>query len=152
RIRDYAVLALYAIVENLGYRQLTAVWRVLGLWNTLRRKGRWGGVKRRGHERPGGGGPALDKKAAGAANCARRSAMRDDNFKSFVLDQLGSMGGVRAKAMFGGHGLYHDETFFGIVFNGRLYFRADAAAREEYVKRGMKPFRPNRRQTLGRYY
>jgi len=78
--------------------------------------------------------------------------LRDDTFTSFVLDQLAGLGDVRAKAMFGGHGLYRGETFFGIVYKGRLYFRVDDVARQEYVERGMKPFRPSSRQTLGTYY
>jgi hypothetical protein len=38
----------WSIWENLGYRQLTAVWRVLGLWDALRRTRGWGAQKRRG--------------------------------------------------------------------------------------------------------
>ena len=41
--------------------------------------------------------------------------MPDDSFKEFVLDQLGALPDVRAKAMFGSHGIYSGETFFGIL-------------------------------------
>lgn len=54
--------------------------------------------------------------------------------------------------MFGGHGLYGGEVFFGIILRGRLYFRTDEASRASYVERGMKPFRPNVAQSLGSYY
>ena len=54
--------------------------------------------------------------------------------------------------MFGGHGLYRGDTFFGIIFRGRLYFRTDEASRAPYIERGMKPFRPSAGQTLGTYY
>jgi DNA transformation protein len=54
--------------------------------------------------------------------------------------------------MFGGHGLYRGEAFFGIIFRGRLYFRTDEASRASYLECGMRPFRPNARQTLGTYY
>ena len=54
--------------------------------------------------------------------------------------------------MFGGHGLYSGETFFGIMFRGRLYFRTDEATRFAYAERGMKRFRPSATQTLGSYY
>ena len=54
--------------------------------------------------------------------------------------------------MFGGFGLYNDETFFGIIFKGRLFFKTDPATRTRYVTMGMKPFQPNEKQTLKSYY
>ena len=66
--------------------------------------------------------------------------MPNDSFKSFVLDQLGAMPDVRAKAMFGGHGLYQGDSFFGILAEGRLYFRTDEMSQAEYIARGMAPF------------
>lgn len=42
--------------------------------------------------------------------------------------------------MFGGHGLYSGNHFFGILFEGRLYFKADAASRAAYLERGMGQF------------
>ena len=66
--------------------------------------------------------------------------MLDDSFKVFVLDQLCVLPDVRARAMFGGHGLYQAERFFGILMDGRLYFKADAQTRTAYLERGMGPF------------
>ena len=40
----------------------------------------------------------------------------DPSFRDFVLDQLAELGEVHCRAMFGGHGLYHGETFFAIKF------------------------------------
>jgi DNA transformation protein len=54
--------------------------------------------------------------------------------------------------MFGGYGLYQDETFFGIVHNGRLYFKVNESTVAAYCKHKMKPFRPNAKQTLKSYY
>lgn len=76
----------------------------------------------------------------------------DESFKDFVLDQLRDLDGVEARRMFGGFGIYQDETFFGIVHKGRLYFKIDEASVPEYRKRKMKPFRPNAKQTLMSYY
>jgi DNA transformation protein and related proteins len=45
-------------------------------------------------------------------------ASRDESFKDFVLDQLQDLDGVDAWRMFGGYGLYRDETFFGILHRG----------------------------------
>jgi DNA transformation protein len=64
----------------------------------------------------------------------------DDSFKSFVLDQLSALPEVRAKAMFGAHGLYQAGRFFGILDEGRLYFKVSKESRAAYAERGMKPF------------
>ena len=66
--------------------------------------------------------------------------MADESFKEFVLDQLGALPELRAKTMFGAHGLYCGERFFGILAEGRLYFKTDAASRADYLARGMGPF------------
>jgi len=66
--------------------------------------------------------------------------MLDESFKEFVLDQLSALPEVHAKAMFGGYGLYEADRFFGILMDGRLYFKTDAQSRTAYVERGMGPF------------
>lgn len=66
--------------------------------------------------------------------------MADQSFETFVLDQLAGLPSLRAKAMFGGHGLYQGERFFGILMAGRLYFKTDQQTRSAYIKRGMSPF------------
>ncbi|MGH7795962.1 MAG: TfoX/Sxy family protein [Candidatus Binatia bacterium] len=77
---------------------------------------------------------------------------KDESFKDFVLDQLQEMDGVEARRMFGGYGLYQEETFFGIVHKGKLYFKVDESTVGEYRRRKMKPFRPNVKQALKSYY
>jgi DNA transformation protein len=66
--------------------------------------------------------------------------MPDDSFKEFVLDQLGALPDVRARAMFGAHGLYQGEHFFAILDEGRLFFKTDAQSQADYMARGMGPF------------
>jgi DNA transformation protein len=78
--------------------------------------------------------------------------VKDDSFKDFVLDQLQELDSVEARRMFGGHGLYQDETFFGIIHKGRLYFKIDEHTVAAYRRRKMKPFRPNANQSLKTYY
>ena len=73
---------------------------------------------------------------------------KDESFKDFVLDQLRGLDDVEARRMFGGYGLYQDETFFGIIHKDRVYFKIDDSTVSEYRKRKMKPFRPNAKQTL----
>jgi DNA transformation protein len=64
----------------------------------------------------------------------------DDSFKEFVLDQLGALPEVRARAMFGAHGLFCDGKFFAILDEGQLFFKTDAASAKDYTARGMEPF------------
>src|SRR5208282_3848051 len=66
--------------------------------------------------------------------------MPDDSFKEFVLDQLSALSDVRARAMFGAHGLYQGDSFFAILDEGRLFFKTDAASAADYTARGMEPF------------
>ena len=66
--------------------------------------------------------------------------MPDESFKEFVLDQLAAVPDVRARAMFGAHGLYSGERFFGILDEGRLFFKTDAQSQADYTARGMGPF------------
>jgi len=66
--------------------------------------------------------------------------MADQSLKEFVIDQLRALPDLRAKPMFGGHGLYQSDQFFGILIQGRLYFKTDDQTRRAYVERGMGPF------------
>jgi DNA transformation protein len=65
-----------------------------------------------------------------------------DSFRDYVLDQLSGLGPVRSKRMFGGVGLYHDERFFGLIDDDTLYLKVDDSNRDDFVARGMGPFRP----------
>jgi DNA transformation protein len=58
-----------------------------------------------------------------------------DTFKEFILDQLRRLNDVEARRIFGGYGLYQDETFFGILHKGKLYFKVDESTIGEYRKR-----------------
>jgi len=78
--------------------------------------------------------------------------MKKESFKEFVMDQLCTLEEAEARPMFGGFGIYHGDIFFGIIFKGRLYFKTDSRTKSVYLKKGMKPFRPNSKQTLKSYY
>ena len=75
----------------------------------------------------------------------------DHSFVDHVLDQLDGFA-VVPRAMFGGHGLYHGETFFALVYGGRLYFRCDDFARPEFERRGMGPFKPGIARPMRSFY
>jgi cellulose synthase/poly-beta-1,6-N-acetylglucosamine synthase-like glycosyltransferase len=53
RSRDIGRLVLYAVLENFGYRQLTAFYRCLGTFDLIRGRKDWGEMQRRGLERRG---------------------------------------------------------------------------------------------------
>jgi len=50
RVRDIGLLLLFTIFENLGYRQMLAVWRVQATFDYLRKKSDWGEMQRKGYE------------------------------------------------------------------------------------------------------
>lgn len=49
-ISDIWWMGFGAIVENLGYRQLNSFWRVMGIWQFLKRKQGWGDMQRKGFQ------------------------------------------------------------------------------------------------------
>ena len=56
------------------------------------------------------------------------------------MDQLRVLPELRAKPMFGGYGLYQSDQFFGILIQGRLYFKTDDQTRKAHTELGMGPF------------
>jgi len=74
------------------------------------------------------------------------------DFVEFICDQLRAVKGLRSRRMFGGHGLYAGDVFFGIVSDGRLYFKTDETTSTKYREAGMHPFEPNPGQILKNYY
>jgi len=65
------------------------------------------------------------------------------SYRTYVLEQLNrAVPPVRARAMFGGVGLYAQDVFFALIADDALYVRADEASRPEFESLGMAPFRP----------
>ena len=48
--RDRALLFWWALVENIGYRQLTVYWRLRGLWKFILGRKDWGAMERKGFQ------------------------------------------------------------------------------------------------------
>lgn len=57
-----------------------------------------------------------------------------------ALELLAPLGAVRAKRMFGGHGLYVDELFVAIIAFDRLYLKVDDETRPRFEAAGCQPF------------
>ena len=56
------------------------------------------------------------------------------------LELLAPLGVVRAKRMFGGHGLYVDELFIALIAFERLYLKVDAQTQPAFRAAGCEPF------------
>lgn len=77
--------------------------------------------------------------------------MVSDSFYDYVLEQLATLGGLRSRAMFGGYGLYCGEQFFGIVHDGRLYFKTHPNTLPDYLRYHAPVFAPSKKQILKNY-
>lgn len=56
------------------------------------------------------------------------------------LELLAPLGAVRARRMFGGHGIYIDDLFVAIIAFERLYLKVDAQTQPAFDKAGCDPF------------
>jgi DNA transformation protein len=64
------------------------------------------------------------------------------SYLAFVLEQLDGLRGIVTKRMFGGVGVYSDETFFAVIDNDTLFFKVDDQTRPKYKKKKMTAFAP----------
>ena len=56
------------------------------------------------------------------------------------LELLAPLGAVRARRMFGGHGLYVDALFVALIADDTLFLKADDQARPAFEQAGCRPF------------
>ena len=61
-------------------------------------------------------------------------------FAEFVLDLLAPVGGVSARRMFGGVGLFRNGVMFALIDDDTLYMKVDDHNRTGYQAAGMGPF------------
>ena len=57
-------------------------------------------------------------------------------FVAHCLELLAPLGAVRAKRMFGGHGLYVDSLFIALIAGERLYLKSDDRSRSAFEHAG----------------
>jgi DNA transformation protein len=65
---------------------------------------------------------------------------RGEDAVRWYAELLSPLGAVRARAMFGGHGVYVDELFVAIVVGELLYLKTDAATAARFQAAGSEPF------------
>lgn len=66
--------------------------------------------------------------------------LKDTGFQEYILEQLEGVPGITSRFMFGGHALYKDGFIFGMIIDGKLYFKVDEVSLNDYKKQGMQPF------------
>ena len=64
----------------------------------------------------------------------------EKEFVSYVVDLMQSVGPVRAKGMFGGHGIFLDDLMFGLIADSVLYLKADKEVIPEFEEKGLDAF------------
>ncbi len=63
-------------------------------------------------------------------------------FREYVLEQLGRVAPVTARAMFGAVGIYSGGLFFALIDDDAVYLKVDDTNRPGFEAAGMGPFRP----------
>lgn len=63
-----------------------------------------------------------------------------NDFVKSLEDVFALFGPIRAKRMFGGYGIYHDDLMFGLVADDVLYLKADDMSCDAFVKKGLSQF------------
>jgi DNA transformation protein and related proteins len=66
--------------------------------------------------------------------------MPEAGLVAHCLELLAPPGRTRARAMFGGHGLYVDDVFVALVAFNRLYLKVDSQTRPTFEAAGSQPF------------
>ena len=62
------------------------------------------------------------------------------SFVDYIIDLLSPLGDLKAKAMFGGYGIYCNNIIFAIIVNDDLYFKTDKMLSKEFESDGSYPF------------
>jgi len=57
-----------------------------------------------------------------------------------ALELLAPLGPVRARRMFGGHGVYLADVFVALVADERLYLKVNDSTRQSFADAGCEPF------------
>jgi len=63
-----------------------------------------------------------------------------DAFIAYLHDLFADLGTISTRAMFGGHGVYHQGVIIGIVIDDGLYLKTDAMTRSTFERAGGVPF------------
>ena len=71
----------------------------------------------------------------------RRKGVTDDrNFAERIEAALLPLGPVRARRMFGGHGVFLEDLMFALIAGDRLYLKVDGETKSDFAAAGAEPF------------
>ncbi|MGF1475777.1 MAG: TfoX/Sxy family protein [Geminicoccaceae bacterium] len=70
----------------------------------------------------------------------------DPEFVDFSLELLSPVGPVRAKRMFGGHGIFLDDMMIALIADDQLYLKTDDETKDRFETAGSEPFRYTKAQ------
>ena len=70
-----------------------------------------------------------------------------DGLVAHILDMLGDFGGISARRMFSGYGLFRQGAMFGLISRDTLYLRVDDRTRPVFLAAGSRVFRYSRGPT-----
>lgn len=66
----------------------------------------------------------------------------NERFLEHATDLLSGIDGLRVRKMFGGAGLFVEDTMFGLVYGSDLFLRTDDMIEVDFIDRGMNRFNP----------
>ncbi|HWO08736.1 MAG TPA: TfoX/Sxy family protein [Polyangiaceae bacterium] len=75
-----------------------------------------------------------------------------DPVREWVQEALGTLPELSIRRMFGGSGIYSEETFFGILYARRVYLKTNESTRAAFVERGSEALRVRSGSVLTSYY
>jgi len=70
-----------------------------------------------------------------------------DGLVAHILDMLQDFGGISARRMFSGYGLFRQGAMFGLISRDTLYLRVDDRNRPDFIAAGSRVFRYSRGPT-----
>lgn len=87
-----------------------------------------------------------------AIQCESLRVPKSNEFVQYLLELLSGMGPVRARAMFGGYGLYWEDLMFGLVADDVVYFKVDEVNLPDFDASGSQPFQLESKRATMSYY
>ncbi len=69
-----------------------------------------------------------------------RTSAEEKEFVAYVVELMQSIGPVRARAMFGGHGIFLEDLMFALVADSVLFFKVDKQTENNFKVRGLEAF------------
>lgn len=65
---------------------------------------------------------------------------KQNEYVTYILEKLEPHGPIRARAMFGGFGIYYADVMFALIADNELYFRVDEETEKAFLRYESKRF------------